>query len=103
MAADQSLEPQLLKNVSSPFLWLHRGTHEIFPHQPESQNPDESLEQRILKSDRPLRIKLGIDPTGSEIHLGHSIVIRKLRAFQDAGHTAILLIGDFTARIGDPP
>ncbi|HEY9640773.1 MAG TPA: tyrosine--tRNA ligase [Coleofasciculaceae cyanobacterium] len=88
--------------MSHSFSWLHRGTGEIFPNQPESQNPDENLEQRILKSDRPLRIKLGIDPTGSEIHLGHSIVIRKLRAFQDAGHTAILVIGDFTARIGDP-
>jgi tyrosyl-tRNA synthetase len=51
---------------------------------------------------RPLRIKLGIDPTGSDIHLGHSILFRKLRAFQDAGHTAVLIIGDFTARIGDP-
>jgi tyrosyl-tRNA synthetase len=53
-------------------------------------------------SDRPLRVKLGIDPTGAEIHLGHSIPVRKLRAFQDAGHTAVLIIGDFTARIGDP-
>ena len=51
---------------------------------------------------RPLRVKLGIDPTGSDIHLGHSILFRKLRAFQDAGHTAVLIIGDFTARIGDP-
>ncbi|MFZ9569227.1 MAG: tyrosine--tRNA ligase, partial [Vulcanococcus sp.] len=50
----------------------------------------------------PLRVKLGIDPTGSDIHLGHSILFRKLRAFQDAGHTAVLIIGDFTARIGDP-
>ena len=51
---------------------------------------------------RPLRVKLGIDPTGTDIHLGHSILFRKLRAFQDAGHTAVLIIGDFTARIGDP-
>lgn len=58
--------------------------------------------QRLLTCDRPLRVKLGIDPTGSEIHLGHSIPVRKLRAFQDAGHTAVLIIGDFTARIGDP-
>ncbi len=50
----------------------------------------------------PLRIKFGIDPTGADIHLGHSIPMRKLRAFQDAGHTAVLIIGDFTARIGDP-
>lgn len=60
---------------------------------------------RLAEADRkgrPLRIKLGIDPTGTDIHLGHSILFRKLRAFQDAGHTAVLIIGDFTARIGDP-
>ncbi|MGB3494995.1 MAG: tyrosine--tRNA ligase [Elainellaceae cyanobacterium] len=82
--------------------WLNRGVADIFPHQPESDHPEENLVQRILKGDRPLRVKFGIDPTGSEIHLGHSIVFRKLRAFQDAGHTAVLIIGDFTARIGDP-
>lgn len=81
--------------------WLYRGTHEIFPHQPDSNDVTENLEAR-LQGDRPLRVKLGIDPTGSEIHLGHSIPIRKLRSFQDAGHTAVLIIGDFTAQIGDP-
>ena len=84
------------------FAWLWRGTSEIFPHQPESASPDENLEQRLQVGDRPLRVKLGIDPTGADIHLGHSIPVRKLRAFQDAGHTAVLIIGDFTARIGDP-
>ena len=84
------------------FDWLYRGTSEIFPNQPKSDNPEENLEQRILKSDRSLRIKLGIDPTGTDIHLGHSIPFRKLRAFQDAGHTAVVIIGDFTAQIGDP-
>ncbi|MEB3355490.1 MAG: tyrosine--tRNA ligase [Synechococcales bacterium] len=88
--------------TTKPFSWLHRGTHEIFPNQPDSNHADENLIQRLKTSDRPLRIKFGIDPTGSEIHLGHSIVYRKLRQFQDAGHTAVLLIGDFTARIGDP-
>jgi tyrosyl-tRNA synthetase len=89
-------------NPDLSLMWLDRGTSEIFPNQPDSQNPDENLTQRMAQSDRPLRIKFGIDPTGAEIHLGHSIVYRKLRAFQDAGHTAILLIGDFTARLGDP-
>ena len=84
------------------FSWLHRGTSEIFPNQPESDSPEENLEQRILQSDRPLRVKLGIDPTGTDIHLGHSIPFRKLRAFQDAGHKAVVIIGDFTAQIGDP-
>ncbi len=82
--------------------WLYRGTSEIFPHQPESNNPQENLVQCLVKSDRSLRIKLGIDPTGADIHLGHSIPFRKLRAFQDAGHTAVVIIGDFTAQIGDP-
>ncbi|HEY9743230.1 MAG TPA: tyrosine--tRNA ligase, partial [Coleofasciculaceae cyanobacterium] len=82
--------------------WLYRGTSEIFPNQPDSQDANENLAQRIVQSGRPLRVKLGIDPTGTDIHLGHSIPVRKLRAFQDAGHTAVLIIGDFTARIGDP-
>ncbi|AFZ36937.1 tyrosyl-tRNA synthetase [Stanieria cyanosphaera PCC 7437] len=86
----------------SNFEWLSRGTSEIFPNQPNSEDADENLIQRILKSDRHLRIKLGIDPTGTDIHLGHSIPFRKLRAFQDAGHTAVVIIGDFTAQIGDP-
>ena len=86
----------------SSFEWLHRGTSEIFPNQTKSDNPEENLEQRIFQSDHPLRIKLGIDPTGTDIHLGHSIPFRKLRAFQDAGHTAVVIIGDFTAQIGDP-
>ena len=81
---------------------LYRGVSEIFPNQPASEDISENLAERLQKTERPLRVKLGIDPTGADIHLGHSIPVRKLRAFQDAGHTAILLIGDFTARIGDP-
>lgn len=61
----------------------------------------ESLENK-LKSNKKLIVKLGIDPTGSELHLGHAVVLRKLREFQDLGHYAILVIGDFTAKIGDP-
>ncbi len=55
-----------------------------------------------LRANRPLRIKLGVDPTSADIHLGHTVVLRKLRDFQEAGHQAILIIGDFTALIGDP-
>ncbi len=55
-----------------------------------------------LKGGRPLRVKLGVDPTSADIHLGHSVVLRKLREFQDLGHQAVLIIGDFTGRIGDP-
>ncbi len=55
-----------------------------------------------LESGRPLRVKLGIDPTASDIHLGHTVVLHKLRQFQDLGHLAVLIIGDFTAQVGDP-
>src|SRR5580765_2809255 len=58
--------------------------------------------ERAAKTGKPLRIKLGLDPTAPDIHLGHTVVIRKLRAFQDLGHTVIFLIGDFTGMIGDP-
>jgi tyrosyl-tRNA synthetase len=55
-----------------------------------------------LRAGRPLRVKLGIDPTTADIHLGHTVVLEKLAAFQRAGHTVVLIIGDFTARVGDP-
>ncbi|MEL6938321.1 MAG: tyrosine--tRNA ligase [Cyanobacteria bacterium J06598_1] len=90
------------ENIPAEFADIYRGVSEVFPSQPKSTNVDENLLARLKATDRPLRVKLGIDPTGSEIHLGHSTLVRKLRTFQDAGHTAILLIGDFTARIGDP-
>jgi tyrosyl-tRNA synthetase len=91
-----------LATATTDLNWLRRGVSEIFPDQPDSSNPEESLEKLLKTTNRPLRVKFGIDPTGAEIHLGHSIPVRKLRAFQDAGHKAVLLIGDFTARIGDP-
>lgn len=58
--------------------------------------------ERSAKTKKPLRVKLGLDPTAPDIHLGHTVVIRKLKAFQDLGHTVIFLIGDFTGMIGDP-
>jgi tyrosyl-tRNA synthetase len=67
--------------------------------------PDGALQaklERAAAAGRPLRAKLGIDPTAPDIHLGHTVVLQKLREFQDAGHTVVLIIGDFTARIGDP-
>lgn len=91
-----------VKTLNQSLSWLHRGVSEIFPDRPDSDDKDENLVARLQSADRPLRVKLGIDPTGADIHLGHSIPVRKLRAFQDAGHTAVLIIGDFTARIGDP-
>ncbi len=58
--------------------------------------------QRQLEGDRPLRVKFGIDPTSADIHLGHTVALSKLRQFQDAGNTVVLIIGDFTSRVGDP-
>ena len=63
--------------------------------------PEGALAAQLEKG-QPLRVKLGIDPTAPDIHLGHTVVLRKLREFQDAGHTVVLIIGDYTARVGDP-
>jgi tyrosyl-tRNA synthetase len=63
--------------------------------------PAGALEAR-LAAGRPLRVKLGLDPTASDLHLGHTVVLQKLREFQDAGHTVVLIVGDYTARVGDP-
>jgi tyrosyl-tRNA synthetase len=63
--------------------------------------PAGELERQLAKG-RPLRVKLGVDPTTPDIHLGHTVVLTKLREFQDLGHTVVLIIGDYTARVGDP-
>jgi tyrosyl-tRNA synthetase len=67
--------------------------------------PDGALEERLraaIRDERPLRVKLGIDPSGAELTLGHAVVLRKLRQFQDLGHLAVLIVGDFTGMVGDP-
>jgi tyrosyl-tRNA synthetase len=74
-----------------------RGLADIFP-----DSEADNLEKRIAQAQRPLKVKLGIDPTRPDLHLGHGVVLRKMRQFQDAGHQAILIIGNFTAQIGDP-
>jgi tyrosyl-tRNA synthetase len=63
--------------------------------------PQGGLADRLARG-RPLRVKLGLDPTAPDIHLGHTVVLTKLREFQDAGHTVVLIVGDYTARVGDP-
>jgi len=73
-----------------------------FLKQGAAQIISENELRKKLAIGRPLRVKLGVDPTTSDIHLGHSIVLRKLRQFQDLGHQAVLIIGDFTGMIGDP-
>ena len=77
--------------------YLRKGTTEII----RAEELRAKLE-RSAKTGKPLRVKLGVDPTAPDIHLGHTVVIRKLRAFQELGHTVIFLIGDFTGLIGDP-
>ena len=76
---------------------LRRGAVQIFTE-------DELLAKlaRAIHAKRPLRIKLGMDPTAPDIHLGHTVVMGKMRQFQDLGHKAVLIIGDYTARVGDP-
>ncbi len=81
--------------------WLSRGIEEYFPIKSIDHTFSEIIDN-AEKNNKKLRVKLGIDPTGTDIHLGHSILFKKLRAFQDNGHIAVLIIGDFTAQIGDP-
>ena len=81
--------------------WVSRGIEEYFPIKGTDHTFSEIFDN-AKKNNKKLRVKLGIDPTGTDIHLGHSILFKKLRAFQDNGHIAVLIIGDFTAQIGDP-
>jgi len=88
---------QKFKPVQEQLNVLKRGVAEIIR--------EEELKSKLLhaaESGKPLRVYLGVDPTAPDIHLGHTVVLRKLKQFQDLGHTAIFLIGDFSARIGDP-
>src|SRR3979411_344704 len=85
------------KPVAEQLAYLKKGSAEII-REAELQTKLE----KSAKTGKPLRVKLGADPTAPDIHLGHTVVIRKLRAFQELGHTAIFLIGDFTGLIGDP-
>ncbi len=94
-------EPELNREwenqVESALVQLERGGAEIISR--------DELRQKLIKSTKngaPLRVKLGLDPTAPDIHLGFAVVLRKLRLFQDLGHEAHLIIGDFTAQIGDP-
>jgi tyrosyl-tRNA synthetase len=78
---------------------------QIIEKNAETLLPREELAQKLARSlttGKPLRVKLGIDPSAPELTLGHAVVLRKLRQFQDLGHLAVLVVGDFTARIGDP-
>ena len=83
--------------VEEQLEYLKKGAAEVIP--------EEELKQKLessAKTGEPLRVYLGVDPTAPDIHLGHTVVLRKLKHFQDMGHTAIFLVGDFSAMIGDP-
>jgi tyrosyl-tRNA synthetase len=89
--------PRKFLPVEEQLARLRRGAAEIIR--------EEELQEKLAKSAQagnPLRVKLGVDPTAPDLHLGHTVVLRKLRHFQELGHTAIFLIGDFSAMIGDP-
>jgi tyrosyl-tRNA synthetase len=82
-----------MKSVEEQLELLERGTEKVYTR--------EELKKKLGQG-RPLRVKLGADPTAPDLHLGHSVVLRKLRQFQDLGHKAVLIIGDYTALVGDP-
>src|SRR6516165_2263951 len=82
-----------MKPVAEQLALIRRGAEQI--------EPFEELERK-LKTGKPLRVKYGIDPTGIGVHLGHTVPLRKLRLFQELGHKAVLIIGNYTALVGDP-
>jgi tyrosyl-tRNA synthetase len=85
------------KPVDEQLIYLRKGVSEIIPEAELRTKLEHSF-----KTNTPLRVKLGVDPTAPDLHLGHTVVMRKLKHFQDMGHTAVFLIGDFTAMVGDP-
>ncbi len=85
------------KEIEEQLALLRKGVAEIIP-----EGEFRAKLEKSRKTGKPLRVKLGVDPTAPDIHLGHTVVIRKLKHFQEMGHTAVFLIGDFTALVGDP-
>ncbi len=86
-----------MRDVAEQLLILKRGVEQIVPEAEFLKKLERSVRQN-----RPLRVKYGIDPTGIDVHLGHTVPLRKLRQFQDLGHTAVIIIGNYTALVGDP-
>ena len=86
-----------MKSVEEQFVYLKKGCVEII-----QENELKAKLERAIKENKPLRIKAGFDPTAPDIHIGHTVLIRKMKHFQDLGHDVIFLIGDFTGLIGDP-
>jgi tyrosyl-tRNA synthetase len=91
------MTPTTFKPVEEQLAYLKKGVAEVIPEAELKSKLEHSF-----KTGTPLRVYLGVDPTAPDIHLGHTVVLRKLKHFQDLGHTAVFLIGDFSAMIGDP-
>jgi len=92
------MEPsEPMQDVASQLEILRRGVEQIVPEAEFVKKLE-----RSVRENRPLRVKYGIDPTGIDVHLGHTVPLRKLRQFQDLGHTAVIIIGNYTAIVGDP-
>src|SRR5207248_4281171 len=91
------MTPVKVKSVEEQLAYVKKGVAEIVPEAELKAKLENSL-----KTGKPLRAYLGVDPTAPDLHLGHTVVLRKLKHFQDLGHTAVFLIGDFSAMIGDP-
>src|SRR5437879_1979071 len=91
------MTPAKFKPVEEQLAYLKKGVAEIIPEAELKAKLEDSL-----KTGEPLRVYLGVDPTAPDLHLGHTVVLRKLKHFQDLGHTSVFLIGDFSAMIGDP-
>src|SRR5436853_7848264 len=89
--------PGTMSDLSQQLQILKRGVEQIVP-EPEFLKKLE----RAVRENCPLRVKYGIDPTGIDVHLGHTVPLRKLRLFQELGHQAVLIIGNYTALVGDP-
>ena len=86
-----------MREVAEQLSILKRGVEAIVPEAEFIKKLE-----RSVRENRPLRVKYGIDPTGIDVHLGHTVPLRKLRQFQDLGHTAVIIIGNYTALVGDP-
>ncbi len=97
LARMETRKPPAGSSPAEAAAWLARNAVDSLP-----EGALEAKLARAAEEGRPLRVKLGIDPTSADIHLGHTVVLRKLREFQDLGHLVVLIIGDYTARIGDP-
>src|SRR3954462_15534280 len=97
MSSGPAPSPDLPPHLREAYEVLSSGAAQILPA--------DGLAERLRtahREQRPLRVKLGIDPSGTDLTLGHAVVLRKLRQFQDFGHTAVLVVGGFTGQVGDP-